>query len=121
MKYFVNETLYRTTLVLCDTEKNNIDIGIGDRLPEEMQTEDMLEYCEEYNGKYYYFGMGDGDDIATINEQGNTIAITFSRGGQLVLERANENTLKCTSVSQILTDIPNIPVGAEFTFTEVQE
>lgn len=117
-KYLDKEELYSISMVICKSGKNHVDVGLGDllsKLPPDMQNDaNIKEYCEQYNGKDYYIGRGDGDDLKSVTEEDKTATVTDSSGNKLVLTRTGENTLKYTSGS--LNVLSSLPSGAEFTF-----
>ncbi len=115
--YPVGECLYSAGLVLVG--EKNVGCGIGDPLsgfsPEEQEL--MKPDCTLYKGEYYYFGRGDGDEIAAVKESGNTVTLTDSSGNKLVLTRTGEDTLKVTS-GTVFGPLESIPAGLVFTFTK---
>ncbi len=120
LQYLEGKQLYSVTVIVCNPGKNSANTGIGDllsTLPPDMQEDPSIkDYCEVFNGEYYYIGMGDADSIKTVKEDSATVTLTDSSGKNLVLTRTGENTLKCTSAPDSFARIAKIPVGAEFTF-----
>ena len=119
-KYLYGNELRSVSIIVCNSEKNYVDVGIGillSSLPSDMQNDpNTKEYCEEFNGELYYIGMGDGDDIKTLTEENSTVTLTNSSGNKLVLTRTGENTMKYTSSSDTFKVLSALPDGAEFTF-----
>lgn len=117
--YLYGKELHAVSISICYPGKEFAGVGIGDplsTLPEEMQNDpDIKQFCEEFNGEYYYVGRGDGDDI-TPKEEGSTVTLTDSSGNKLVLSRTGENTLKCTAAPESFAYMQGITVGAVFTF-----
>lgn len=120
LQYVNNNTLYSVSINIGTPGKYSLGMGLGDPvsgLPPEMQNDPSLdEYCETFNGKKYYIGRGDGDELTSVTENGNTVTITDSSGETLVLTRTAENTLKCASAKASFSVLENLPAGCEFTF-----
>ena len=120
LQYLNGKQLYSVVITVCKPGQNSATVGIGDlltTLPPEMQEDpNIKDYCEIFNGEYYYIGMGDGGDIKTVKEDNGTVTLTDSSGNNLVLTRTGENTLKCASAPERFIFISGIPVGSVFTF-----
>ena len=120
LQYLNGNQLYSVNIVVCKSGENSAGVGIGvplNTMPSDMQNDPNIKnYCEVFNGEYYYIGMGTGGDITTITEENNTVTLTDYLGNKLVLTRTGENTLKCASAPDSFADISEISVGAEFTF-----
>lgn len=120
LQYLYGKQLYSVSITVCNSGKNFASVGIGEllkTLPPDMQNDpNIKDYCEIFNGEYYYIGMGDEDDIKTVKEDNGTVTLTDSSGNNLVLIRTGENTLKCTSTPDTFARINGISAGAVFTF-----
>lgn len=120
LQYLCGEQLNSVSMTICNPGKNYVNVGFGallTTLPSDMQNDpNIKDYCEIFNGEYYYIGKGTGDDLKTVTEDNGTVTLTDSSGNNLVLTRTGENTLKCTSAPDTFAYISGIPVGAVFTF-----
>ena len=90
-----------------ETLRENVDESVWDK---------FLSDCKKIDGKYYYFGRGDGDDLASVTENGTTVTVTDTAGVKLVLNRTGENTMKVVSCSGDFTMIGKVAAGTEFTY-----
>ncbi len=121
LKFLNGKQLYSISIILCEPGKNHADVAFGDpldSLPSDMQNDPNIKNdCEEFNGKYYYFGMGDGDDIKNITEENGTVTLTDTSENKLVLTRTGENSLQCASAPNTFARIEGIPADSVFTFT----
>ena len=125
LQFLSGKTLYDISLYLCGPDgKLSAQYGIGDpleSLPEDMQ-KDLIanhpEYCISFNGKQYYVGRGDGDDIKTVVEDGATVTVTDMGGYKLVLTRTAENSLTVKSADSSFANLTEatIPAGSVFAF-----
>lgn len=120
LQYLNGNELYRVSMTICTSDENCVGVGIGDSLttlPDDMQNvPNIKNYCELFNGEYYYFGKGDRGDIKAVKEDTDTVTVTDSSGNNLVLTRTDENTLKCISAPNAFACELEISVGSEFTF-----
>lgn len=117
LKFLNGKQLYSVSITLCEPGKNYADVGFGDPLDSPPDDPDMKNSCEVFNGKYYYFGIGDGDDIKDITEENGTVTLTDTSVNKLVLTRTGENSLQCASAPKTFARIEGIPAGSVFTFT----
>lgn len=112
--------LHSISLFICTPGEYCSNISIGDplsSLPDDMQNDpDIKQYCDLFDGKYYYVGRGAGGDIKTVTEEGNTVTLVDTSGNKIVFTRSGEKVLKCSSAPAVFACAKGIPVGAEFTF-----
>lgn len=116
--YDVNFTLYLDE-ALGDEAGYGCSFAVGDPATEDMLTDpEMSEYIQEYNGKNYYFGRGDGDALQSVTESSTTVTITDLQGNKLVLSRTSETTMKVTSSPASFVCFGKVPVGTVLTFVK---
>lgn len=114
-KYLANNTLYELNMKLVG--KTEFDLSLGDPVNfDEMHPEEQ-KFCQEFNGKHYYFGRGTGDGLLPTVENGNDVTVSDLDGNKMVLKRTGENTLKVVSVDANFSEISNIPVGTVLTYS----
>lgn len=101
-----------------------LTIGFGDNM-KDFDAEfkkSILEsgnYCE-YNGNYYYFGMGDGCPIS-YTEDGDKVTIKQNDTTNTVtIERIGEKSFKVTEISGKLCDVEALKVGSVFNYKEAK-
>lgn len=120
LQFLNGKTLNSVSLTVCKPGNNSASVGFGElltTLPQEMQNDpNIKDSCEEFNGEYYYIGMGNGAEIKTVKEENGTVTLTDTSGNSLVLTRTGENTLKCVSAPSTFSCVSGIPVGSVFTF-----
>ena len=120
LQYLNEKELYSVSIIVCKPGENSADVGIGvplSTMPPDMQSDpNIKEYCEVFNGEYYYVGMGTSSTIKSVTEEDSTVTLTDPQDQKLVLTRTGENTLKCASAPKSFADISGIAVGAVFTF-----
>ena len=120
LQYLNEKELYSVSIIVCKPGENSADVGIGvplSTMPPDMQNDpNIKEYCEVFNGEYYYVGMGIGSTIKSVTEEDSTVTLTDPQNKKLVLTRTGENTLNCASAPESFADISGIAVGAVFTF-----
>lgn len=109
-------SLYLISVTLCNPEENELDMPIGDRMDD--SDPEMLEYCEQFEGVYYYFARGAGVQFTTVTENGKIITCSNENGERMMLERTDENTLVCREIEgEELGSYPTIlQVGMTLTF-----
>ncbi|MBE7092834.1 MAG: hypothetical protein E7365_06630 [Clostridiales bacterium] len=114
-KYLANNTLYELNMKLVG--KTEFGLSLGDPVNfDEMHPEEQ-KFCQEFNGKHYYFGRGSGDGLLPTVENGNDVTVSDLDGNKMVLKRTGENTLKVVSVDANFSEISNIPVGTILTYS----
>lgn len=114
-KYLANNTLYELNMKLVG--KTEFGLSLGDPVNfDEMHPEEQ-KFCQEFNGKHYYFGRGSGDGLLPTVENGNDVTVSDLGGNKMVLKRTGENTLKVVSVDANFSEISNIPVGTILTYS----
>lgn len=120
LQFLNGKTLNSVSLTVCKPGNNSASVEYGDplsTLPPEMQNDpNIKDSCEEFNGEYYYIGMGTGEEIKTVKEENGTVTLTDTSGNSLVLTRTGENTLKCVSAPSKFSCVSGITVGSVFTF-----
>lgn len=120
LQFLNGKTLNSVSLTVCKPGNNSASVGYGEllsTLPPEMQNDpNIKDSCEEFNGEYYYIGMGNGAEIKTVKEENGTVTLTDTSGNSLVLTRTGENTLKCVSAPSEFSCVSGITVGSVFTF-----
>ncbi len=96
----------------------SVGLGIGDPLsemPEEMH-EEMKPYCVTFRGEYYYIGRGDGDEIASVVENGVTVTVKDTSGNSLTLTRISETELQVADAVSVFSVVGAIPKGVVFEY-----
>ncbi len=117
--YLCGEELHQVSLSL-KGEVIGISVGCGDpfsSLPSEAyedfrQSDGYVVYEENE----YYVGRGDGNDVASVAENGKTVSVTDTYGNTLVLNRKSEDQLEVVTTVADFADITTIPAGTVFTF-----
>lgn len=119
--YLDGNTLQDVSLALVG--ELSIGLGLGDPLsemPEEMR-EEMKPYCVTFQGEYYYIGRGDGDEIASVEENGVTVTVKDMSGNSLVLTRISETALQVADAVPAFSVVEAIPKGVVFTYRTLEE
>ncbi len=129
-QFLVGKELYDINLTLYSSAEYGIGAGynIGslfDELPEDKKA-DLLKNPEDsiitYEGIQYGFVTGDGENLASLEEDGTTVTLMDTDGAKFVLTRTAENTMTVQSCDNsfafldYLDEGVKIPVGAVFTF-----
>lgn len=119
--YLDGNTLQDVSLALVG--ELSIGLGLGDplsQMPEEMH-EEMKPYCVTFRGEYYYIGRGDGDEIASVVENGVTVTVKDTSGHSLTLTRISETELQVTDAVSAFSVVGAIPKGVVFTYRTLEE
>ena len=119
--YLDGNTLQDVSLALVG--ELSIGLGIGDPLsemPEEMR-EEMKPDCVTFQGEYYYIGRGDGDEIASVVENGVTVTVKDTSGNSLTLTRISETELQVADAVSAFSVVGAIPKGVVFTYRTLEE
>lgn len=130
LKFLVGKTLYNINLTLYSSAEYGIGAGydicyLFDDLPEDRKAQISEKYPDSlitYEDKQYYAGMGSGENLASLEEDGTTVTLTDDDGAKLVLTRTAENTMTVQTFDDsfafldYLGEGVKIPVGAVLTF-----
>lgn len=114
--YLEKGTLQIVSLTL--VEELSAGLGLGDplsSLPEEVR-EDMKPDCNVFQGNYYYVGRGDGDDLKSVAENGNTVTVKDLNGNTLTLTRISETKLQVAAAVPVFAVFESVPKGLVFTY-----
>ncbi len=122
--FLQGDKLYVVSLTLCGTNSDyGVSLAIGDsfsKLPPDFQ-EDVRGMTDGsyvvFNGNEYYCGRGDGDGLASVQQNGNAVIVTDLSGATLNLNRTAENTLTVQSSAPIFSVLDKVPTGTVFTFS----
>ena len=119
--FVAEDGTYRLIALTLSGDELCLDMAIGDPLsgfPEEVQAE-MKPDCEEFGGKFYYFGRGDGGALTKVEETDDSV-ILHAADKTLRLVRTDENTLTVNGSSPDFSVLGEVPLGTAFTFAAEQ-
>ncbi len=114
--YLNGDTLQIVTLTFVG--ELSVGLGLGDplnTLPEDVR-EEMKPDCDIFQGEYYYVGRGDGDEIASVDENGATVTVKDTSGNTLRLKRISETELQVEVTLSAFAVLQTVPNDVVFTY-----